>query len=243
MKFFRIRYTLDPKVRGCQNETIKDYRYYGDVYDPKFIGRINFEKVDFNPIPVSPILYAKAKKTDLIQEGGQLSGKIVISTKLKNLLQKNDYGMQYFQNSIIHNEIEDNTYWVVSPYQTLDENIDFLNSCIIYEKKKDDFEISYQVEKVNIIINSFTEYKSKLKEVISNDEIMYIEKAELLENSIEVDFFSLKHLIGGNFYVSEKLKQEIEVAGCTGIEFQPIELGYNEWVVSGGEREKIYGKI
>ena len=93
---------------------------------------------------------------------------------------------------------------------------------------------------INIIINSFTEYKSKLKEVISNDEIMYIEKAELLENSIEVDFFSLKHLIGGNFYVSEKLKQEIEVAGCTGIEFQPIELSYNEWVVSGGKREKIY---
>jgi hypothetical protein len=53
----------------------------------------------------------------------------------------------------------------------------------------------------------------------------------------------LKHLIGENFYVSEKLKQEIEDAGCTDIEFQPIELSYNEWVVSGGEREKIYGKI
>jgi hypothetical protein len=243
MKYFRIRYTLDPKVRGSQNDTIKDYKYYGDVYDPKFIGRINFEKVDFNPIPVSPILYSKAKKTDLIQEGGQLSGKIVISTKLKNLLHKNDYGVQYFQNSIFHNEIEDNTYWVVNPYLILDENIDFLKSYIIYEKKKDDFEISYQVEKVNIIIKSFAEYKSKLKEVISNDEIMYIEKAELLENSIEVDFFTLKHLIGGNFYVSGKLKQEIEDAGCTGIEFQPIELSYYEWTAPGGEREKVYGNI
>jgi|LakMenE01Jun11ns_1017448.scaffolds.fasta_scaffold9944873_3 hypothetical protein len=239
MKYFRIRYTLDPKVRGCQNDTIKGYKYYGDVYDPKFIGRINFEKVDFNPIPVSPILYAKAKKTDLIQEGGQLSGKIVISTKLKNLLQKNDYGVQYFQNSIIHNEIEDNTYWSVSPYQILDEYIDFRNSIIIHRKKKE----GGGTTPIELIINSFTEYKSKLKEVISNDEIMYIEKAELLENSIKVDFFPLKHLIGGNFYVSEKLKQDIEDSGCTGIEFQPIELSYNEWTAPGGEREKVYGKI
>ena len=27
MKYFRIRYTLDPKVRGCQNDTIKGYKY------------------------------------------------------------------------------------------------------------------------------------------------------------------------------------------------------------------------
>lgn len=242
MKYFRIRYTLDPKVRGCQNDTIKDYKYYCNINDPKFIGRIHFQKVDFNPIPVSPVLFSKANKTDLIQEGGQLSGKIVISTKLKNLLQKNDFGVQYFQNSIIHKEIEDNTYWVVNPYQTLDENIDFMNSYVIYEKKKEDFDISYQVERVNIIIKTFSEYKSKLKEVLSNDEMMYIEKANLLESSIKVDFFTLKNLFGGNFYVSEKLKQEIEDAGCTGIEFQPVELSYNEWTAPGGEREQVYGK-
>lgn len=27
------------------------------------------------------------------------------------------------------------------------------------------------------------------------------------------------------YYVSEKVKKEIEEAGCTGIEFQPIEQG------------------
>ena len=242
MKYFRIRYSLDAKVRGCQNDTIKDYKYYCNINDPKFIGMIHFQKVDFNPIPVSPVLFSKANKTDLIQEGGQLSGKIVISTKLKSILQKNDYGVQYFQNSIIHKEIEDNTYWAVNPYQTLDENIDFMNSSILYEKKKQDFNVSYQVERVSMTIKSFTEYKSKLQEVLYNDEIMYIEKATLLESSIKVDFFTLKNMIGGNFYVSEKLKEEIEDAGCTGIEFQPIELSYNEWTALGGEREKVYGK-
>ncbi len=42
------------------------------------------------------------------------------------------------------------------------------------------------------------------------------------------------------FFVSEKLKQEIEQAGCTGIEFQPSHLSLNEWFHN--EREKIYGK-
>ena len=54
----------------------------------------------------------------------------------------------------------------------------------------------------------------------------------------------LKYVNGGiGYYVSEKLKQEIEDAGCTGIEFQPVELSYNEWTAPGGEREKVYGKI
>ena len=30
--------------------------------------------------------------------------------------------------------------------------------------------------------------------------------------------------------------------GCTGIEFQPAHLSYNEWVARGGERDRIYGK-
>lgn len=55
-------------------------------------------------------------------------------------------------------------------------------------------------------------------------------------------FFALRYLLGGNFYVSENLKQEIKNASCTTIEFQPIELSYDEWSAPSGEREKIYGK-
>jgi len=65
----------------------------------------------------------------------------------------------------------------------------------------------------------------------------------LYESIITEDFFALRYVSGGaGYYVSEKLKKEIETAGCTGIEFQPSELRYNEWLAPGGEREKIYGK-
>ena len=50
----------------------------------------------------------------------------------------------------------------------------------------------------------------------------------------------LNYVFGGKYFISEKLKQEIEDAGCTGIEFQPSYLSLNEWLHS--EREKVYGK-
>ena len=61
-----------------------------------------------------------------------------------------------------------------------------------------------------------------------------------LNERVNEDFFLLKN--GVKYIVSEKLKQEIEDAGCTGIEFQPVEMSYNEWIAPGGEREKVYGK-
>lgn len=64
-----------------------------------------------------------------------------------------------------------------------------------------------------------------------------------LNENVNEDFFMLNYVESGVKYIaSEKLKKEIEEAGCTGIEFQPIELSINEWLMSGGEREKIYGK-
>ena len=64
----------------------------------------------------------------------------------------------------------------------------------------------------------------------------------VLNNTIDHDFFVLRHVEGGvQYIVSEKLKNEIEDAGRTGIEFQPVELSYTEWL-QGREREKIYGK-
>ena len=64
-----------------------------------------------------------------------------------------------------------------------------------------------------------------------------------LNDNINEDFFMLRYVEGGvKYIVSEKLKKEIEDAGCTGIEFQPVELSQNEWLMPNGEREKIYGK-
>ncbi|KAF2518772.1 hypothetical protein E0W68_08465 [Flavobacterium salilacus subsp. salilacus] len=239
MKYFRLNYTLNTKIRGAGNSTIKEYIYHGSIEDPKFIGRIHFEKVDFEPIPVNPVLFAKANKTDLIEGGGQLSRKILISTKLKSYLQKNDYGIQYFRNSVFHKGIEDEEYWVVNPYESLNQFVDFNKSKIIIRRKK----VGGGTYVEDLEVKDLNQFNSEIEEADKKIEIVTIEKIYLKEESLDKDFFVLQRTFGGiSFVVSEKLKKEIEDAGCTGIEFQPIELSYNEWVVSGGEREKVYGK-
>lgn len=237
MKYFIINYTLSSKVRGCNNDTIKDYKYYCNINDPKFIGRIHFQKVDFNPIPVSPVLFSKANKTDLIDKGGQLSHRIVISTKLKKILQKNDFGVQYFHNSIIHKDIEDFEYWVVNPFQNKNEWIDIDKSFVYYRKFNPE-----KIEDFKILNLTTVEFKKLLENKDMFDEI-YLYQLSLFEELIDKDFFTLQSTFEGvSYIVSEKLKEEIEDAGCTGIEFQPVELSYNEWTAPGGVREQVYGK-
>ena len=63
----------------------------------------------------------------------------------------------------------------------------------------------------------------------------------IYNDTLTDDFITIKYAEGGiQYLVSEKLKHEIEDAGCTGIEFQPSEISFNDWLST--EREKIYGK-
>jgi hypothetical protein len=136
--------------------------------------------------------------------------------------------------------IED--YWILNFHEFNYEYIDFPNSKISYTRKADDYKITYNTIKEYISLKNFEQFEAKRLEAIAKEESLSIEKLNLLNQNIDEDFFMIKYVFGGLYFVSEKLKKEIEDAGCTGIEFQPIELSLNEWL-QGGEREKIYGKI
>jgi len=128
-------------------------------------------------------------------------------------------------------------------YNFNQEFIDFSKCKVIYRKKDDDFEVTFSAKNVEIEVNNIKEFNDYIVKAKEKLETITIEKLSLTDN-ISVDFFSLKYVFGGvGYYASEKLKQEIEDAGCTGIEFQPVELSYNEWTAPSGEREKVYGKI
>ena len=246
MKYFKLNFTLDSKLRGS-NDYIKDYKLkipnsklYWD--EPRFIGNIRDGKIDFQPYLLDIELFASAKANELIMDGGPVSGKLIVSGKLKSILEESrTTGMQFFNIHIIkNNEIFDN-YWLLHMYESNQEFIEYSKSKIIYQEKSDDFEISYLVNEKNVIINSQDDFEELIKKSRQNDELIWIEKIALSKpNEI---FFTLKYINGGwGYFVSETLKQKIEDAGCTGMEFQPIELSYNEWAGPGGEREKIYGK-
>lgn len=248
MSYYRIHFTLNPKLRGS-NEYIKDYELLipdKKIFweEPKFIGNIFNEKIEFEPYLLNIVLNSKSKLHDLILDGGPISLKYIFSSRLKDIIEEiRITGIQFFQINVIHNLNKYNNYWILNMYQFNQEYIDLSNSIIIHEKKSDDFDTSYNVEEVNVKFNNLIEFNNYRQKVIKNEESIQIKKIGILKD-VKEDFFALNFVEGGiGYYVSEKLKMTIEDAGCTGIEFQPIELSYNEWTAPKGEREKNYGKI
>jgi hypothetical protein len=229
---------MNTKIVGkfFQSETI--VYNYENIDNPKFLNNIYFKEVDFDPIVPIPILHKKAKITDLISNvnaGGNLH--LIISEKLKNIIEKyRTKGLQFFKTSVIKENIEYDDYFSINIYESNMEFIDFVKSNINVRVRKK----GGGTESIKIQVNSLEEFLSIVDFHKEKMELVTIDNI-FLNNQVNKDFFMLKNRV--NIIVSEKLKQEIEDAGCTGLEFQPIELSYNEWTAPSGEREKLYGKI
>ncbi|WP_026705422.1 imm11 family protein [Flavobacterium soli] len=243
MKYYRIRFTLNPKFRGS-NDYIKDYKLKipnNKLYweEPKFIGSVRNEKIDFQPYLLDIELFASAKVNDLIMDGGPVSMKLILSGRLKEIIEsRRKTGMQFFDINILKKDIVYNNFWLLNMYEFNQDYIDLKNSEIIHRKKKD----GGGTIPIQLNIESIIDFENAIEKAREKLEIITIEKLQL--NDVKEDFFILNYVDGGiGYLVSETLKQEIEDAGCTGIEFQPTELSYNEWIAPGGEREKVYGKL
>lgn len=246
MTYYSIHFTMSQKLRGS-NDYIKKYNLFipdsRKLYfeEPNFIGNVNHEKINFTPYLLNIELLKNSIINDLIIDGGPVSGKPIISEKLKSIIEKyRTTGMQFFNINIIQERKEYNNYWLLNMYEFNDELIDFKNSTIYYEKHSADFKTTYNSEKLLLKVNTFSEFIKYYEETKITMESIYIQKLALKKDITE-EFFALKYVMGSMYYVSEKLKQEIEEAGCTGIEFQPVEFSTIEWL-QGGEREKVYGK-
>ena len=237
MEYFSINDSLNKKEVGIYPQVEKAV-YTCDVEDPKFIDRIEFSKANFDPIVAKAVLKKQAKVSDLVSAG--IIGfnlKLLISDKLKDILHNSrKSGLQFFRSPIIYENAEIENYWILNFYEIDMAFIDYANSDIFLTEY-----VFNHVQKLEI--GSYDEYLLK-KQEIQEKGYPYgirIERISLIED-ISQDFFALLDVMGGvKYVVSERLKSEIEIAGCTGIEFMPIELTLNEWL-QGGKREKIYGK-
>lgn len=242
MRYFCITNSLDSKIIGKYMQAEKA-QYHCSVWDePKFIEHIHFEKIDFEPIVANAILYPKAKVTDLISVVSMgFTLKLLMSGKLKSIFEKSrKSGLQFFKSDIIHKGDIISDYWILNAYEVDMQFVDYEKSEIVSIKPKLDGGTYLFTEEIKTL-KEFNIKKQEAEEF--NPGSLYINKIHLIEN-IDQDLFVLLHVEGGAKYVvSEKLKNEIEDEGCTGIEFQPVELTLNEWSIQGGPREKIYGKI
>lgn len=239
MHFYRIRNSIDAKEIGHYPQ-IKDVIHNGVAFgNSKFLGEIYFSKIEFEPEVSIPVLYKKSKLTDLIEQVSTIPYNLLVSSKLKAIIKVYcDKNVQFFKSCVFRDGTEYPNYWYMNVYVNSNEYIDYRNSSVIHRKKK-----TGEYGTIPLILNFDNEssFLSQKNIAIANIEAFYIEKLQL--TNVKEDFFMLRDVEGGaGFFVSEKLRKEIEDAGCTGIEFQPSELSYNEWVAPGGERERVYGK-
>lgn len=231
------------KIRGS-NDYIKDYKLKipNDKLfweEPMFIGNVYNEKINFEPYLLDIELFSNSKINDLIMDGGPVATKLVMSSKLKSILERfRKTDIQFFSINVLRKNEVYNNYWILNMYGCNEEYIDYENSKVILRKKKKEGGTHLILIDVKDICN----FEIEIDKAQVNLESLYIENLAL--KNVEEDFFMFRYVEGGvGYFVSEKLKKEIEEAGCTGIEFQPSELSYDEWLAQDGPREKIYGKI
>jgi hypothetical protein len=240
MKYFAIENSLNKTIMGKVEQT-KDSVHHCDVWnDSNFIGKYPFKKIETTPILSNPVLYSASKLTDIINVSsvGFSYGSMIISDKFKHIFDKfNCYGVQFFPTYLIHKEMEVGGYWQTHIFDIPFDMIDYSKTKFYLKNSenrkvnfKETFEMTNYVQlhdKINSLEYPFSIYMDKVNF-----------KAEM-----NYDYFFLRYFAnnGSLGVVSERLKEEIEKQGITGIEFRPIELSLQEWYHSG-EREKIYGK-
>lgn len=242
MNYYFLNFTIDGKMKGNQDYIKKcHFKIPGNLLyweEPRFISNVHFKKIDFEPYLFDIELHAKSKLLDFMFSSGPASLMPVMSNNLKNIISKyREEGMQYFKMVVIKQGTEFD-YWILNMYVINQEYIDFTKSMVTVQVKKP----GGGTQRVVVEIGSLVEFEELKDYHREKMELVTITKLVLTAVDKQ-DFFAISGVEGGvKYIVSEKLKQEIEAAGCMGIEFQPTDLSFDEWTTPGGERERVYGK-
>ena len=161
------------------------------------------------------IIEPNAKLTDLISSS-PIMMQLIISNKLKNLVQNyREDGLQFFPTKLIYKKKVIEDYWILNAFER-----DY--SCINFKKSIISIKNNIQKTSREVDIKSLESFKMFLN-TIKHPEYLRIEKLYLIEGNKQ-DLLIIDRVLGFFLFFSEKLKNEVENAGCTGIEFEPIEV-------------------
>jgi hypothetical protein len=213
--FYRIEPSLDEKVTGIDDVQASSAIYPVNIWDPIYINQWGHTLIpDYVVLPI-PKIKTKAKLTDLMSVYFTGSSyRLTISSRLKAILEKNGHGnIQFIPITIYYKKKYLSDYWLTNILSFDNENGVNYKHSLIFERNG---------ENKIITINNFEDFIKKQNELIWPNNL-FIEKL-VFNKIIDEEVCTIERVRGGaGYFVSEKLKQEIESAGCTGIEFLPIE--------------------
>jgi hypothetical protein len=213
--FYRIEPTLDETITGIDDAQSSSAIYPINIWDPIYINQWGHTLIpDYVVLPI-PKIKTKAKLTDLMSVYFTGSSyRLTISSRLKAILEKNGHGnIQFIPITIYYKKKYLSDYWLTNILSFDNENGVNYKHSLIFERNG---------ENKIITINNFEDFRKKQNELIWPNNL-FIEKL-VFNKIIDEEVCTIERVRGGaGYFVSEKLKQEIELAGCTGIEFLPIE--------------------
>ncbi|TKC00799.1 imm11 family protein [Pedobacter cryophilus] len=212
MSFYKLEYSSDEEVIGKTAPQSQEFVSLIPVDHPNHLWSVWGELPDDIYIPDS-ILHRKAKVTDLISSSPIYYP--IISDKLKNILAKHrSTGLKFLPTHLIVKDKKID-YWLMNAYKFDYQYIDFKKSII---NKVGIGRVKIETLK----INSASELETAIKKIVSPNTgvSVWIDKL-VLQDNIPDEMIFIDRFKGSNYYVSESLKEEIENANCTGIDFVP----------------------
>jgi hypothetical protein len=226
MKYFRINNASDGKAIGFYPQ-VSNGIYPTTRDSSNALGMLLYnEKVKLNTEIPKGILHKRAKLTDLLSVSF-LSGSLFLSERLKSIITEHSCkGVQFLNTSIMVREKENTSFYILYPHESDYSFLDMKKTEFVFK----DIMLKEILNKVEF--KSVNEYLLALNEN-KKDAIrigfpsfrpLIIDKIAIIEN-YDIDFFSIERVHGGiGYFVSEKLRLQIEEAECTGIVFtQPNE--------------------
>lgn len=224
MNFFRLLESTGTDVG--QYPQVIDANVDFDIYEKRSSYHLNFTEAIGTTIWPIPKLSNKAKKTDLISVSYMgLSSKLLISNKLYIILNSiNSKGIQFINSKLIFKKQIEENYWIVNPHISDFSFLDIKNCNFVYTDAMGKIEISD--ENFDSIEDYIKVYLKNKQDAISipypNFHPLFFKKVAI-KNDTSIEFFALSGVSGGiGFYVSERLKEDIEAAGFTGIVFKHL---------------------
>jgi hypothetical protein len=219
MRYYRIRYSTETKIIGNTFPQASGVFLY-DINDPGYIHNAakDYTEIKQNVIvPKAKVVGKSTKITDLMSCGSVgFSSRLLISDRLKIILEKNSQlGFQYFGTNVLdYSGKKEYGYWLLNSYVFFPEYIEFDKAVLFLD--------SLGIMKgERVYCDSFEDFEYKTK--LHAPRGIYIENYTLNKELVEYDFFTVNYVAGViHWIVSENLKNEIEAAGCTGIDYEEV---------------------
>jgi hypothetical protein len=221
MQYFKIAASINPKQIGNTYPQAEGV-YTEHVDNPAYLFNAfrDFEKVDQEVlVPMAKLCKKSTNLTDMLSSGGYgLELRWLISDRLKAILENSKHlGYQYLSTTVYDfSGTAPFPYWLTNTWLFFPEYINYSQSELWLRGSGG----VQQLERVYCDSYEDFERKTKLHAPVP----IMIEKMVLDAGQIEYDLFAVNNVYGVIAHIcSEKLKNEIETSGCTGIDFKPVD--------------------